>query len=94
MTLRQRLTNRVQLTSDGHKAYLDGVDYAFSGMNLDYAMLIKLYGSERPGEARYSPAECIGCKARAVIGNPVVKPPVRLRSTRPSDCLEERSLRQ
>jgi IS1 family transposase len=68
--LRQRLANRVQLTSDGHKAYLQGVDYAWGGMNIDYAMLVKLYGAERPGEARYSPAECIGCKATAVIGNP------------------------
>jgi IS1 family transposase len=68
--LRQRLSNRVQLTSDGHKAYLIGVDYAWSGMNVDYAMLVKLYGAERPGEARYSPAECIGCKTKPVIGKP------------------------
>jgi hypothetical protein len=68
--LRQRLSNRVQLTSDGHKAYLVGVDYAWSGMNVDYAMLVKLYGAERPGEARYSPAECIGCKAKRISGRP------------------------
>lgn len=68
--LRQRLSNRVQLTSDGHKAYLVGVDYAWSGMNIDYAMLVKMYGAERPGEARYSPAECIGCKATPIIGKP------------------------
>jgi hypothetical protein len=68
--LRQCLNNRVQLASDGHKAYLEAVDYAFSGMNIDYAMLVKLYGAERAGEARYSPAECIGCKAKPVIGNP------------------------
>lgn len=68
--LRQRLANRVQLTSDGHKAYLEGVDYAFGGMNVDYAMLVKIYGSERAGEARYSPAECIGCKSKAIHGRP------------------------
>ncbi|HXA68791.1 MAG TPA: IS1 family transposase, partial [Bryobacteraceae bacterium] len=42
--LRQRLSNRVQLTSDGHRAYVEAVDYAFGGMNIDYAMLVKLYG--------------------------------------------------
>src|ERR1700694_6275072 len=68
--LRQRLSNRVQLTSDGHKAYLEGVDYAFSGMNIDYAQLVKLYGESAEGQKRYSPAECIGCKRTAIIGNP------------------------
>jgi len=48
--LRQRLANRVQLTGDGHKAYLVGIDYAFSGINVDYAMLLKLYG-EAPESA-------------------------------------------
>jgi IS1 family transposase len=68
--LRQRLTNRVQLTSDGHKAYLEGVDYAFSGMNVDYAMLVKLYGESPEAEKRYSPAQCIGCKSTVVVGDP------------------------
>jgi IS1 family transposase len=68
--LRRRLASRVQLSSDGHSAYLQAVDYAWGGMDLDYAQLIKLYGAERAGEARYSPAECIGCKPRPVIGNP------------------------
>lgn len=68
--LRKRLSNRVQLTSDGHKAYLQGVDYAWSGMDIDYAMLVKVYGAERPGEARYSPAECLGCKPTPIIGKP------------------------
>jgi IS1 family transposase len=68
--LRQRLANRVQLTSDGHKAYLEGVDYAFSGMNVDYAMLVKLYGENSESEKRYSPAQCLGCKRTAIIGNP------------------------
>jgi IS1 family transposase len=57
-----RLSNRVQLTTDGHAAYLDAVSDAF-GTNIDYAQLIKLYGPTIPGAARYSPAACIGiCK--------------------------------
>jgi IS1 family transposase len=68
--LRQRLTGRVQLTSDGHKAYLEGVDYAWSGMNLDYAMLVKLYGESPEIEKRYSPAQCIGCRSTVIVGNP------------------------
>ena len=64
-----RLANRVQLTTDGHKAYLDAVEDAFIG-DVDYAMLIKIYGAERPGEARYSPAVCTGCKPEAITGEP------------------------
>lgn len=67
--LKGRLRNRVQLTTDGHSAYLSAVESAF-GADVDYAMLIKLYGAERPGEARYSPAVCIGCEARAIAGHP------------------------
>lgn len=68
--LRQRLSSRVQLTADGLKAYLDAVDYAWSGMNLDYAMLVKLYGEAPEAEKRYSPAQCIGCKHTVVVGDP------------------------
>ncbi len=64
--LRQRLANRVQLTSDGHKAYLVGMDYAFSGMNVDYAMLMKIYGEAPEAQKRYS----IGCERKAIVGNP------------------------
>lgn len=65
-----RLATRVQLTTDGHKCYLDAVDDAFGG-EIDYAMLIKLYGNEpKPGEARYSPAECIGCRKHQICGDP------------------------
>ena len=65
-----RLSNRVQLTTDGHRAYLSAVEDAF-GANVDYAMLVKLYGSDREqGEARYSPADCIGCREVAISGNP------------------------
>jgi hypothetical protein len=68
--LRQRLANRVQLTTHGHRVYLEAVDYAFSGMNIDYAMLVKVYGESAESEKRYSPAQCIGCKRRPVVGDP------------------------
>ncbi len=67
--LANRLTNRVQLTTDGHRAYLSAVEDAL-GSNVDYAMLVKLYGNDRESEARYSPAECIGCREVVVSGNP------------------------
>src|SRR5205807_5078016 len=58
--LAARLANRVQLTTDGHRVYLDAVERAF-GSEIDYAMLVKLYGNDASDETRYSPAECIGC---------------------------------
>jgi IS1 family transposase len=67
--LASRLANRVQLTTDGHRAYLEAVEGAF-GNSIDYAMLVKLYGNDRAGEARYSPAECIGCKEIGITGRP------------------------
>jgi IS1 family transposase len=67
--LRQRLANRVQLTSDGHKAYLDAVEEAF-GDDIDYAMLVKLYGTPPEAQTRYSPAECIGTRRQEITGNP------------------------
>jgi len=67
-----RLANRVQLTTDGHKAYLEAVEDAFGG-DIDYAQLIKLYGAERPGEARYSPAVCIGARSNVVSEDPEQK---------------------
>ncbi len=67
--LASRLANRVQLTTDGHNAYLDAVDAAFGGQ-VDYSMLVKLYGSAPEADKRYSPAECIGTKRRKVMGNP------------------------
>ena len=60
----------MQLTSDGHRAYVEAVDYAFGGMNIDYAMLVKLYGESPEPEKRYSPAQCLGCKRTVVLGNP------------------------
>ena len=68
--LASRLASRVQLTSDGHRSYLEAVEGAF-GCDIDYAMLVKIYGasSENP-ESRYSPATCIGCRTGVLSGNP------------------------
>ena len=65
----QRLANRIQLTSDGHSAYLDAVKGAF-GNKIDYAALIKIYGASPEGEKRYSPVECIGCRQEPITGDP------------------------
>ena len=67
--LRPRLVNRVQLTSDGHRAYLEAVEGAF-GADVDYAQLVKLYGEAPEGQRRYSPATCVGARKRRVEGNP------------------------
>jgi len=64
-----RLTSRVQLTTDGHRAYLSAVEDAF-GAEIDYAQLQKIYGAERAGEARYSPAQCMGARKAVISGNP------------------------
>lgn len=67
--LRARLANRVQLTTDGHRAYLEAVEGAF-GADVDYAQLVKIYGEGPQGqERRYSPMECIGARKRHVEGN-------------------------
>ena len=70
--LRGRLANRVQLTTDGHKAYLQAVEEAF-GADVDYGMLVKLYGNETGGqghERKYSPSECVGARKDTITGNP------------------------
>jgi IS1 family transposase len=67
--LSARLANRVQLTSDGHRVYLNAVEGAF-GCDVDYAMLVKIYGSDRESEVRYSPAECIGVNLAVISGRP------------------------
>src|SRR5208282_2203364 len=64
-----RLAHRVQLTTDGHRAYLSAVEDAF-GSNVDYAMLVKLYGNDSNPETRYSPAECIGTRTAEISGRP------------------------
>jgi IS1 family transposase len=68
--LKSRLANRVQLTTDGHRAYLSTVEDAF-GADVDYAMLQKIYGPTPEGpEARYSPAVCMGARRTAISGTP------------------------
>ena len=68
--LSSRLANRVQLTSDGHRAYLEAVEGTFGG-DIDYAMLVKMYGAAPDSaKGRYSPAECIGARKRSVEGDP------------------------
>lgn len=67
--LRQRLASRVQLTTDGHKMYLEVVEGAF-GAEVDYAMLVKIYGAEPAGEARYSPPKCLAAEKHPIQGNP------------------------
>ncbi|WP_225029441.1 IS1 family transposase [Xinfangfangia pollutisoli] len=71
--LRARLSNRVQLTTDGRKAYLEAVEGAFGG-DVDYAMLVKLYGDttgQKGHEKKYSPAECTGARKELISGYPV-----------------------
>ena len=67
--LASRLSNRVQITTDGLKAYISAVEDAFGG-EVDYAMLQKIYAAAPGGETRYSPAECIGAERITVSGNP------------------------
>ena len=67
--LASRLSNRVQITTDGHRPYLEAVETAF-GMEVDYSILQKIYGSVLENETRYSPAKCIGIDVRHVSGSP------------------------
>ncbi|MBH0180504.1 MAG: IS1 family transposase [Nitrospira sp.] len=66
-----RLSHRVQLTTDGHRAYLQAVEKAF-GAGIDYAMLEKIYAvpPQEGVTARYSPAQCCGTKTHRIAGNP------------------------
>lgn len=65
----RRIRGRVQITTDGHRVYVDAVEGAF-GMDCDYAQLQKIYGASDEPEKRYSPATCIGCDMKVVSGNP------------------------
>jgi len=68
-----RLKNRIQLTTDGHRVYLDAVESAF-GSDIDYAMLVKMYGNEgQEDESRYNPAECTGARIIPISGRPDMK---------------------
>jgi len=63
-----RLANRVQLTTDGLRVYLEAVEGAF-GCDIDYATLVKIYGAAQE-EVRYSPAVCLGATAAVITGHP------------------------
>ncbi len=67
--LASRLKNRVQITTDGHKAYIEAVEGAF-GSKVDYAQLVKVYGTDPEAEKRYSPPECIGAHKERITGKP------------------------
>jgi len=65
--LQPRLVNQVQITTDGHKAYLEAVEDGV-GDDVDYAMLAMLYGEAPEGQRRYSPAHCVGARKEAITG--------------------------
>ena len=67
--LASRLRYRVQLTTDGHRAYLTAVEEAF-GADIDFSQLIKIYGNPQELDSKYSPGECIGCKQERIVGRP------------------------
>jgi hypothetical protein len=66
--LRSRLAGRIQLTPDGHKAYIEAVEGSFGG-DVDFAMLVKIYGSDAPDQ-KYSPAKCLGSTVHRISGTP------------------------
>jgi len=67
-----RLANRIQLTTDGHKMYLDAVESAF-GSDIDFSQLIKIYGQTSEGQKRYSPPACIGTIKQKINGDPEIE---------------------
>jgi len=68
--LAERFKHRVQMTTDGHRVYIEAIEGAF-GLNIDYAMLIKLYGKEgQEDQKKYSPAQCTGIIKQTIQGNP------------------------
>jgi IS1 family transposase len=67
--LESRLSHRVQLTTDGHKVYLNAVIDAFAD-EVDYAQLVKIYGADLEGQTRYSPAVCVGTRHAPLLGDP------------------------
>lgn len=67
--LASRMAGRIQLTSDGLRAYEEAVELAF-GDAVDYAMLVKAYGTPPEGQKRYSPLQCVGAKRKRIRGNP------------------------
>ena len=71
--LSDRLASRVQITTDGHRPYLEAVEQAF-GADVDYAQLVKIYGAAPEAfKGRYSPAECTGIRKTRIEGKPDAK---------------------
>ena len=70
--LADRLSSKVQLTSDGLKSYLEAIENVF-GSNIDYSMLVKMYGNTPETQKRYSPADCVAISKRTITGNPDTK---------------------
>jgi IS1 family transposase len=68
--LKSRLRGPIQLTTDGHRPYLTVVEPLFGSDGIDFAMLHKIYGHDRPDDARYSPAICTGTQKRVIVGHP------------------------
>jgi IS1 family transposase len=64
-----RVTDRIQLTTDGHSVYIKAVENSFGG-DVDYAMLVKHYGKDENPDHRYSPPVCTGCTKMPMTGNP------------------------
>jgi hypothetical protein len=69
VSLAPRLANRVQITTDGHRPYIEAIEAGF-GTDVDYAMLIKIYGAAPEGQRRYSPAVCTGAIGKRIEGRP------------------------
>jgi IS1 family transposase len=67
--LQSRLANRIQLTTDGHGAYLEAADHTF-GDDVDFAQLVKIYKETKGEPGRYSPPVCVGAKSKVITGNP------------------------
>jgi IS1 family transposase len=70
--LKERLASRTQITTDGHRVYVNAIADAFGG-EVDYAMLVKIYGVATTGPARYSPAQCMGARKAVISGKPDFK---------------------
>lgn len=70
--LSERLSHKIQLTTDGHRVYAEAVEEAFGG-DIDYAQVIKLFGPSKTVEGRYSPPACIGARKEHVTGRPDTK---------------------
>jgi hypothetical protein len=84
--LKERLRGRIQLTTDAHRAYESSVGLIFKS-DIDWAQLHKEYASPREGQARYSPAVCVGTRTRVLNGNPTPSgSPPAMSSDRTSRC--------